>query len=163
MTRRRPRSTWRETGTFFCRRRLWTHERIHCAEPPSRSRGHPVTKGRGSWRTTCCLGGTTRRLPPTDDEEGAPWLEGSQSAARRKGRLSGPAGRDRASIQQHLLQQAATSRKTSLVFVDRPISSFTQPQNAKRLERARGDLRERSRGGGDLWKCLCARGRNWTR
>lgn len=28
--------------------------------------------------TTCCLGGVTRRLPPTDDQEGAPWLEGPQ-------------------------------------------------------------------------------------
>lgn len=80
----------------------------------------------------------TRRLPPPDDEEGAPWLEGSQGAARRKGRLCGPAGLDRASIQQHLLQQAATSRKTSLFFTDRPISSFTRRQNAKRLKAARG-------------------------
>lgn len=126
-----------KTGTFFRHQRLWTHERILCAEPPSRSRGHGVTKGCPPWRTTCWM---TRRLPPPDDGGGAPWLEGSQSAARRKGRLSGPAGPDRASIQQHLLHQAATSRKTSLFFRDRPISSFTPRQNAKRLEPPRGDL-----------------------
>lgn len=31
--------------------------------------------------TTCCLSGVTQRLPPTDDQEGAPWLEGSQKKA----------------------------------------------------------------------------------
>lgn len=84
----------------------------------------------------------TWRLPPTDDEEGASWLEGSQKDTRRKGRLSETAGLDRAFIQQHLLHHCCLCRnplnrlmdsrdalrKTSLFFMIRSIRAFRQQQ-----------------------------------
>lgn len=92
-------------------------------------------------RTTCCPSELTWRLPPTDDEEKAAWLEGSQKMqkdTRRKGRLSETAGLDRAFIQQHLLHHCClcqdalnrptdsrdTYSKTSLFFMAQSLNLF---------------------------------------
>lgn len=64
-------------------------------------------------------------------------MAGGLSERRRKGRLSGSAGLDRASIQQHLLQQADTSRETSLFFMDPSVRSFTQRRHTTTLAVAR--------------------------
>lgn len=90
------------------------HSSLYRAELSSDSRdksGRPLSsasqKRRGwlSLQTTCCLFELTWRLPLTDDEDEAVWLEGSQKArddSRRKERLFEAADLDRAFIQQHL-------------------------------------------------------------
>lgn len=112
------------------------------------SRSSSASHKRRGWlspQTTCCLSELTWGLPPTDDKEGAVWLEGSQKAqrdTRRKGRLSETAGLDRTFIQQHLLHHCClcratlnrlmdsrgTHRKTSLSFMVLSMNLFKQQQ-----------------------------------
>lgn len=135
-------------GTLRCTHSLYGAEvnRDSC-EICKRIRSSASHKRRGwlSLQTTCCLSELTWRLPPTDDEEEAAWLEGSQKAqkdTRRKGRLSETAGLDRAFIQQHLLHHCClcrdalnrptdsrdTHRKTSLFFMAQSMNLFKQQQ-----------------------------------